>query len=364
LLNAFNQTLLKPEFVRIGFFFSLNIAISVLTLFLYYSPYVSPSAFWPSAFLPMLIPLFIILNFLFFIFWGFKMSKKALLSLIVLIIGTSFILRSYGFHFNGNKKDSQDLRVLSYNVRVFNVYEHLKDPDFKSSKNMLAWVESQPAEVICLQEFYTAPSDTIFNAVKRISTHHPYYNFTSFFVNKGGTSSFGMAIFSKLPIVNKGALQFAEKTNNQILFADIKKGKDTVRIYNIHLQSMSLEEEEIVISKNMKGLLKKLKNGAIQRSKQIGVLNKHMEKCPFSNIIICGDLNDTPYSYSYQALKKSFNNSFEEGGKGFGFTYNGKLLLRIDNQFVSKNIQVESFKVYNEIKYSDHFPVEGIYSLN
>jgi endonuclease/exonuclease/phosphatase family metal-dependent hydrolase len=292
------------------------------------------------------------------------MPKRVLLSLIVLIIGYSFILRSYGFHFNKDIRNSQDLRVLSYNVRVFNVYEQLQDPDFRSSKNMIHWIESQPAEVICLQEFYTAPLDTIFNTVKRISKHHPYYNYTSFFVNKGGTSSFGMAIFSKLPVIDKGALQFAEKTNNQILFADIKKGKDTVRIYNIHLQSMSLEEQEIVISRNMKGLLKKLKAGSIQRSKQIGVLNRHIEKCPYSNIIICGDLNDTPYSYSYQTLKKTFNNSFEEAGNGFGFTYNGNLLLRIDNQFTSKNILVESFKVHNEMRYSDHFPIEGIYSLN
>jgi endonuclease/exonuclease/phosphatase family metal-dependent hydrolase len=349
--------------VRIGFLFTLNIVISVLTLLLYYSLYVSPDIFWPSAFLPLLIPGFIIINFIFFIFWLFKMPKKALLSLIVLILGHGFIFRTYAFHFNNSFREGAGLRVLSYNVRVFNVYEHLKDTDFASSKKMLGWLESHPSEVMCLQEFYTAPSDTIFNAVKRISKHHPYYNFKPFFINKKGASSFGMAIFSTLPVINKGSLLFVEKTNNQVLFADIKKGKDTIRVYNMHLQSMSLEEQEISIS-NWRVLFKKLKEAAIQRSRQINILNEHIKQCAISNIIICGDLNDTPYSYSYEVLRKSFNNSFEEAGSGFGFTYNGHLFLRIDNQFATKNMNIKSFKVYKEVKYSDHFPIESIYSLN
>jgi endonuclease/exonuclease/phosphatase family metal-dependent hydrolase len=63
-------------------------------------------------------------------------------------------------------------------------------------------------------------------------------------------------------------------------------------------------------------------------------------------------------------LKDDFNNSFEKAGDGFGLTYNGNLFLRIDNQFASKDIKVRAFKVHKEIKYSDHFPIEGIYSIN
>jgi endonuclease/exonuclease/phosphatase family metal-dependent hydrolase len=350
--------------VKIGFFFGLNIAISILSLFLYYSSYVSPSNFWPSSFLPLLIPPLIIINFIFFIYWLIKFPKKALLSLIVLIVGYSFIFRTYAIHSTASKPDEADLRVLSYNVRVFNVYDHLRDWDYASSKKMLSWISEHPAEIICLQEFYNLKSDTIFNSVERIKRKHPFYNYKSFFSNKSTGSSFGMAIFSKLPIINKGMLEFNEKTNNQVVFADIIKGVDTIRVYNIHLQSMSLKEQDLTFSWNFMNLLRKLKHGAIQRSGQMKILNEHILKCPINKIIICGDLNDTPYSYSYQALKESFNNSFEEGGNGFGFTYNGKLFLRIDNEFVSKNIKVRSFKVYNKIKYSDHFPIEGIYSIN
>jgi endonuclease/exonuclease/phosphatase family metal-dependent hydrolase len=145
---------------------------------------------------------------------------------------------------------------------------------------------------------------------------------------------------------------------------DVLKGKDTIRVYNMHLQSLSLEEEEIKVSSNILTLLKKLKEGSIQRSRQVQILDEHIKKCPYTTIFVCGDLNDTPYSYSYQALKEKFNNSFEEGGEGFGFTYNGKLFLRIDNQFASKNVKVSSFKVHKEIRYSDHFPIEGRYSIN
>jgi endonuclease/exonuclease/phosphatase family metal-dependent hydrolase len=358
------KTTLKPPFVRISFFFGLNIVVSVLTLLWYYSPYVSPDKFWPSSFLPLLIPLLIFINLVFCIVWLFKYPKNALLSLIVLIIGYTYVFRTYAIHNGKSKMDEAGLRVLSYNVRVFNVYDHLKDPDFASSKNILNWLAAYPADILCLQEFYNLKHDTLFDAVEKIRRNHPYYNVKSFFVNESIGASFGIAIFSKLPIVNKGMLEFKEKTNNQILFADIKIGKDTIRIYNMHLQSMSFEEHELTIDGNYKTLLRKFRDGSIQRSRQIQVLKKHIAECSLNKIIICGDLNDTPFSYSYQALKDDFNNSFEKAGDGFGLTYNGNLFLRIDNQFASKDIKVRAFKVHKEIKYSDHFPIEGIYSIN
>jgi endonuclease/exonuclease/phosphatase family metal-dependent hydrolase len=356
--------------VRIGFLFGLNIVFSIVTLLLYYSAHIPPSIFWPSTFLPLLIPLFIVINFIFLVFFVVKTSLKALLSLIVLIIGYSFILRTYAIHFNNMEEPG--LRVLSYNVRIFNVYDHLRDTDSASSKNMIQWLKSNPAEILCLQEFYEYSPDSVFNTLGRISKEYPHYNYSPFFRNKNDNmktgSSFGMIIFSKLPIINKGTLQgmppFYKTSNNQVLYIDVRKGKDTIRIYNIHLQSMALEENEISMSGGWKRVAHKLKRGAISRSGQITVLNEHIKKCSVKKIIICGDLNDTPYSYSYETFKSNFNNSFEEAGNGFGFTYNGKLFLRIDNQFFSRNITVSSFKVHKEIKYSDHFPIEGIYSLN
>jgi endonuclease/exonuclease/phosphatase family metal-dependent hydrolase len=349
--------------LKTGYLFPLNIFISIITVLLYYTPHIPPSELWIAAFLPFLIPPFIILNIAFVIYWLFKSWRKALLSFMVVIAGYSFISRTIACNFK-EKEAAGGLKIINYNVRVFNAYRHLQDENKNSSKNMIQWLESSDARILCLEEFYNERISDIYNTVEKLGKLYPYYYYVPFLSNADSNSSFGMAIFSKLPIADHGYLKFKARTNNQIMFADVVFQKDTIRIYNMHLQSMSIEEKEFsFLDGKWKRLLKKLKNGAVQRTSQIKTLTDHIQNCPYP-VIACGDLNDTPYSYSYETLRSHLNNSFEKAGNGMGFTYNGKLYLRIDQQFASPELKVRNFTTHNEIKYSDHFPVEGVYSFD
>jgi endonuclease/exonuclease/phosphatase family metal-dependent hydrolase len=75
-------------------------------------------------------------------------------------------------------------------------------------------------------------------------------------------------------------------------------------------------------------------------------------------VLVCGDLNDTPSSYSYQVLTRGLNDSFKKAGNGlFGNTYGGNFpSFRIDYLLFD-----EKFEAYNYEKYiiylSDHYPV-------
>jgi len=82
-------------------------------------------------------------------------------------------------------------------------------------------------------------------------------------------------------------------------------------------------------------------------------------------VICAGDFNELPYSFSYQMLKRHLRNSFEESGRGFGFTYNGNTLsmLRIDNQFYSAPLRSVDFQTVDSVKFSDHFPLKGSYII-
>jgi endonuclease/exonuclease/phosphatase family metal-dependent hydrolase len=331
---------------------------------LYYTPHIPPSQLWIAAFLPFLIPVFIIFNLAFTIYWLFKKWRKALLSFIVIIAGYSFISRTIACNFGNDKKGANGLKIINYNVRVFNTYAHLQDENKNSSKKMIQWLASSDAQILCLEEFYNERRSNIYNTLTKLGKTYPNYHYIPFFAYPDSNSSFGMAIFSKLLIVNHGHLKLNARSNNQIIFADVVFQKDTIRVYNMHLQSMSIEENDLLISTgSWKEVLKKLKKGAIQRTSQIKALTDNIKKCPYP-VIVCGDLNDTPYSYSYQCLKDLLNNSFEKAGNGMGFTYNGKLLLRIDNQFASPELKIRNFITHNEIKYSDHFPLEGLYSFD
>ncbi|MGC9352266.1 MAG: endonuclease/exonuclease/phosphatase family protein, partial [Mariniphaga sp.] len=74
-------------------------------------------------------------------------------------------------------------------------------------------------------------------------------------------------------------------------------------------------------------------------------------------VIVCGDLNDTPASFSYQQLRNGLKDAFVGSGKGMGRTYVHKLpALRIDYIFHSPVFESYNFKTH-EFRHSDHLPV-------
>jgi endonuclease/exonuclease/phosphatase family metal-dependent hydrolase len=178
---------------------------------------------------------------------------------------------------------------------------------------------------------------------------------------------FGDVIFTKYPIIEKGEIKFENNPFHKAIYTDIKIEKDTIRLYNMHLQSIHIIEDDLINSENLQSgfklLTTNLKNGFVQRASQIRVLKQNLRECPYP-IILCGDLNDLPYSYAYQQLDNELANSFTEAGNGFGFTFNGKLFfLRIDNQFFSEKLKIHSYETHREMKCSDHFPISATYSI-
>ncbi len=108
----------------------------------------------------------------------------------------------------------------------------------------------------------------------------------------------------------------------------------------------------------------RLKHGAEKRSSQIDLLIEHANNSPYP-VVICGDFNETPYSYNYFKLKKHFSNSFENAGHGFGFSYHSILFfLRIDHQFYTNRIKALDYRIDREMRISDHFPARSLYSIS
>ena len=336
-----------------------------LSLVIFASIFISPQTIWLSGILALMTPVVLLVNTFLLIYLIFRKSSLLVYPLGVCAIGLIFLSRTFALYNPPAVKEQ--LSVLSYNVRVFNVYSHLNN-DFIQSKKTLAWVANREEDVKCFQEFYVKPGDEIFGTLKTLSRQHPYYHFEPIHTNTDG-AQFGMAIFSKFPIIHRGSLQVSKKSTNNILYVDIVNELDTVRIYNVHLESMSIDEQRLAnsnretISRNLKQLFSQLKHGFVQRAMQIDNLCAHLEGSPYP-VILAGDLNDMPYSYSYQKLKKYLHSSFENGGNGFGFTFNGRLFfLRIDNQFYSEGVTLGKFETHNQVKHTDHFPISAEYSL-
>lgn len=336
--------------------------------------HVPPTFFWPGSFLALSLPLALLLNSIFLLAWFFRKSWKALLPLVVLVFTWDYHARGLALHFPAAGPVEQTglrLQVLSYNVRIFNTYAHLQDKDQTSSRAMIRWVAENPADVFCLQEFYNDDHSPVFNSISQIGRRQGRHKFVSkTLVNRDG-GEFGMAIFSRYPLVDRGTIQFGKLTQNHAIFADLVTPGDTIRVYNFHFQSMSIEEKEIVdtysdqdnLRRQGTNLLRRFKRGFVKRSDQVDILLHHVQQSPYP-VILCGDLNDLPYSYTYQQLNRKHKNAFREKGLGFGATYNGRLpFVRIDNQFYSPSLQLVDFTLHDQVPYSDHFPISATYQL-
>jgi endonuclease/exonuclease/phosphatase family metal-dependent hydrolase len=336
---------------------------------------VPPEFFWPTAFIALTLPGGLILNLVFLVIWALRKSWKTFLPLALMVFTWEYHTRGVALNFPqvtaAPAATPGQIRVLSYNVRIFNTYAHLQDKNQTSSKEMIRWVAQHPADVFCLQEFYNERDSPVFNSISKIGRNHGRHIFVSrTLVNHIG-AEFGMAIFSRYPLIHKGTIQFGKLTQNHAMFADLKIHRDTIRVYNFHLQSMSIEEQEIVdtysdqdnLKKKGTNLLRRFKRGFVKRGDQVTLLLDHVKTSPYP-VILCGDLNDLPYSYTYQSLSQDFKNAFQEKGLGFGATYNGRIpFVRIDNQFCSPSLEVVNFTLHNTVRYSDHFPITATYQL-
>ena len=222
--------------------YGFNIILIVLTILAYVLPFLAPKAFPLLSVLTLILPLFLILNALFFIYWLFQLKRQLILSGIILLLGITFINKFYKFSSNEVAKEEKDFTVMSYNVRLFNLFEWIDD-DAIGSK-ILTFINENNPDVLCIQEYSE-------NAHVDLRV----YKYKAVFM-EGNKIKTGQAIFSKFPIFNQGNLQIKDVGNN-ITFADIKKGKDTIRVYNIHLQSIKISPDVNEISENVETINQK-----------------------------------------------------------------------------------------------------------
>lgn len=340
----------------------ITILLFLISITLFYSVYISPEFFPYIGLITLTIPLLLLINGLFFILLLLARRKLAIVPLIAILIGWKFIGITYQFPIKSENQEG--LSVLSYNVALFS-YDNNNGDLRKNNQNIIKWLQEYPADIKCFQEFYQDPTTPSRNAIKLLGTELGYEYSYQIIEGKPRSRSYGMAIFSRYPIINEGKV-FDTQRNNGVIFADIKVDKDTIRIYNAHLESMSIESENLNnldgIKENYRQTLRKLKRGQVTRASQLGILEEHMRNSPYVNILV-GDFNDMPYSYTYFNLRKNMKNAFEEAGSGFGFTYNKVLFfLRIDNIFYDEPLIIQQFKTHKEVDYSDHYPISAVFT--
>lgn len=322
----------------------LNVMLTLVTFIAYALPFLAPKLFPILSVFTLVLPLMLVLNALFFLYWLVQLKKLMLLSGLVLLLGITFISKFYKFSGRDIEKEDGDITLMSYNVRLFNMYNWL--PHHGVTDSIRSLIAKHDPDIICFQEFANA-GDPIIRGFK--------YKFI--FSNNDVPKS-GQAIYSKYRIVDTGTIRFPNTSNN-VIFADIKKGKDTIRLYSMHLQSIKISQDihEQMDEQRSRAIFRRLSSAFKKQQQQAEMVQQHKQDCRYP-MLICGDLNNSAFSYVYRSVKGGLNDAFEEAGKGFGKSYNYKYYpARIDYIFTDKKFTVKEYTTYRDFINSDHFPV-------
>lgn len=343
-------------------------AIAVLLLLAaYLAPVINPVHFVAPSYLGLVFLYIVVLNILFVIMWVMASKWYFIISIFVLLSGYKVLDRSIPYRTNATEITSPGaLKVMSFNVRVFNRYGWNKEG---YPQDVAKFIKGENPDIVCIQEFGVNNRDkarserTVLGLFSHWKYHHIEYGSTG---EKGFKQ--GLATFSKYPILRTGMLPNGDE-DNFTFYADIEKDNKVVRVFNCHLKSIDLSGKEYFVYDVLKhstdatklkremGLFRSYFGKAYkERAVQAQTHREYIDASPFP-VIVCGDFNDTPASYAYRKIKGDLVDAYMESGNGIGSTYNGHYpLLRIDYVFYDKKLKSNDFKRH-KINLSDHYPI-------
>ncbi len=321
------------------FVFVINVLVALLTACGYLLPFLKPGQFNILAVLSLFLPVLIVVNLLFVVYWIIRFKSKFLLSTIILLVGFPYLSSLYSFD---NDIVESDLSVMSFNVRLFNFYKWIDEDNIP--ERIADSIMRVSPDIVCMQEFYSGANFVM-----------PDYKYRYLHIKNQG-SKVGQAIYSKYPIIGKGSVGFENTTNNAI-FADIVIKSDTIRMYNLHLQSLKITADASPISQEQaEFLLKSMGKTFVKQENQMEQFLAHLSTSPYP-VLIAADLNNTAYSYVYSRFTEIVLDGFKSGGEGFGSTFNFRSFpVRIDFLFTDTRFYT-SYQRVLPWKLSDHRPV-------
>lgn len=358
--------------ILIQLFFLCHILAMSALIFALLASVIPPDQIWVFSFFGLVfLPLFIV-NIGFTIIWILLRRKYWLVSIIPLVLGFSSFLNHFNIRF-GSEKDavSSSIKVMSFNTRGFLVPDGEKANVFL--QNTFHFIENEKPQIICFQDF-TLPYKGKYSteSLKEI-LHLPYSKYRNYFNYTIPNGASGLAIYSKYPIVDSSWIKFEDEYIG--MYVDIQCKTEIVRVFSIHLQSYRLFDEDKIIltsptayggmdeakiKNDSRRIAWKLRWAFKRRAPEARLVAETIKKSPYP-VIVCGDFNDTPASYTYRTIAKNLKDPYHSFGSGIAKTYNqSKYPFRID--YILHSDKLESLNTHiNVTKASDHNMITAVF---
>ena len=341
-----------------------NACVAGLLLLSAYSPWIQPESHPVLACAGLAFPIFAILNGSFLLFWlCIQRYKSSLLSLAAFLICLPQLRTYLPINFQTDRHPAESCKVLSYNIMGF-----AKGIKEGQGKPILTYLQESGADILCLQEYHTYGSGKYVTQkdVDKALKDYPYKHIGT--VGKYRTNQ--MACYSKYPILSARPLDYPSKSNGSMVY-ELLYGNDTLMLINNHLESNKLtlsdkaiyediltDPEKETVKNGLRLLIRKLAEASALRAPQADAIAQEVASCRHPYIIVCGDFNDTPISYTHRTIARQLDDAFTKSGCGLGISYNqNKFYFRIDNILVSKALETYQCTVDRSIDASDHYPI-------
>ena len=216
---------------------------------------------------------------------------------------------------------------------------------------------------MCIRDRHLSQKD-----IERELKDYPYHRINVVGSGNGYTNK--IACYSKYPILSARVLDYTSDYNGSVLY-ELELNEDTITLINNHLESNKLTKadkdiyEDILkapekekVKSGAQLLIRKLAEASALRAPQADSIAKEIASSRHSSIIVCGDFNDTPISYTHRIIAQNLDDAFTQSGRGLGVSYNqNRFYFRIDNILISKDLQSYNCTVDRSIKDSDHYPI-------
>lgn len=358
MLNAFKKVIIQ-----------LATGANVVTVLLLWacaaSVYVNPSFSALLGILGLAFPGFLLANLFFLVFWGL-FSWKHLWIPVVGFVACAGSIRTYIPLNVPSPHPKGSIKVLSYNVLAFG--EGLKNE--KGENVVAAYMKSSDADIICFQEGATGKDVWHKEVLGKLSKRLPYHD-----TIRVGTMGNVLGCISHFPIVGKERITYDSKTNGSVVYKLLLARNDTLLVVNNHFESNKLTMEDRALYKQMikqpkqaplernsRFLLSKVGHAGAVRASQVDSVVAYLLRHTTNSIILCGDFNDSPISYTHNRIAEHLNDAYVKTGNGPGYSFNRDgIFVRIDNLFCSNDWQPYGCKVDKTILASDHYPIYGYF---
>ncbi len=326
-----------------------NLSLVALTLLAYLAPLVNPNAFWPLSFLGLAFPALLFAHLAFILWWVLRRHAYVFFSLACLLVGGEHWGALLRWPAKPLPPTEKSFRVVSFNMgKILMGSPEQLDRQKKRLREL--FLQLGEVDILCAQECNEYMAGTLLEQ-EGFPHHHRFR---------------GTAVFSRLPILGAGDIPF-ENSVNSAHWVDVAIQGQRVRVFNVHLQSSRISYFTWKLSKNhdlqnpetwkgLRGILARYRATARMRARQAARLRQAVKDSPYP-VLLCGDFNEPPNTYTYRLLSRGLQDSFRLRGGGWGSTYAGVFpFLRIDYILADTSFRVLRHRVLRR-PLADHYPV-------